>query len=329
MQRVERLAGVETDHQRLRRREQTAAVEHVAQAAAGEPLADHVEHVAVVPAGLCPSRAAPRCWGGAAPPATAIASAELGLQLRHVAQVGVHQLEHDRALQLLVERLEDGGFQAAAQPRPEAVAPGDDPRRRVGRRWPPWRFMNLAAATAATTARRCEFARGQREWRRANPPSGVRSSRCWSPASSSPPASSPSASASRMAVTGDDRHRPARRHRGSIRPARSATQVPAQTQVFVDLLAGYTGRARRRRSRARDRQPRPGARQRQARPADHAAAHHHLRTRATPRSPSTRRPTPASASSARASTSCKVDLLEDHRRPRRAPARYTWTFTVF
>ncbi len=111
---VEGLAGIETDHQHLRRRQQTAAVEDVAQAATGEPLADHVEHVAVVPAGLAPvqHRGHVRVLQGAG---DGHLDAELGLQVRHVAEVRVHQLEDDRALQLLVERFEDGGFQTAAQ----------------------------------------------------------------------------------------------------------------------------------------------------------------------------------------------------------------------
>ena len=46
---VERLAGLETDHQRLRRRQGAAAVEVLAQASATEVLDDDVHRLALVP----------------------------------------------------------------------------------------------------------------------------------------------------------------------------------------------------------------------------------------------------------------------------------------
>ena len=51
MHRVERLAGVETDDECLRWRQQPTTVEEIAQAATGEVLGDHVQHIAVVPGG--------------------------------------------------------------------------------------------------------------------------------------------------------------------------------------------------------------------------------------------------------------------------------------
>jgi hypothetical protein len=122
---IERLAGIQPDQHQLRRRQQTprssrsrklpppryslATYNTSRSFQLAAPEVQHGGHVGVVQR---------RCHPHGGPEDVA--------DLRNVAEVGVHQLEHDGALQLLVERLEDGRFQATAQPGAEAVAPRDD-----------------------------------------------------------------------------------------------------------------------------------------------------------------------------------------------------------
>ena len=127
--RIERLARIESNDQRLRRREQSATVKEVAQAAANQSLGCDVQHFAVVPG------SATRVVDGGNVGMLHTGSnhhylLEPTLELGHRAEIGVYQLEDDRALQLLVVRVEDCCLKAAAQSRAEPVAPGDRPRRK-------------------------------------------------------------------------------------------------------------------------------------------------------------------------------------------------------
>jgi len=127
---VERLAGIEAHDQRLRRRQQTTAIQQVAQAATQQALGGHVQHGAIVPLGA-PPVVQLRDVGVMQRRGDGHRRIELSLQLGQVAEIRMHQLEHHRALQLLVEGLEDRRLQAAAQARTEAVAPRDHSRRTV------------------------------------------------------------------------------------------------------------------------------------------------------------------------------------------------------
>ena len=112
---IQCLARVEPDDKNLRRRQRTTTVEDVAKAAAGEAFADHEQHLAVVPLDSSPivdrGNIGVMDLGRHGHDLT-----EGGLHVGYVAEVGVHHLQHDGALQFLVEGLEDGRLQPAAQP---------------------------------------------------------------------------------------------------------------------------------------------------------------------------------------------------------------------
>ena len=127
--RIQRLTRIEPNDERLRRREQSATVEKVAQAAADHSLGRHVEHFPVVP-GSATGVVDGGNVGMVHTRSDGHDLLERPLQIGHRAEIGMHQLENDRTLQLLVERVEDRCLEAATQARTEAVAPGDRPRRK-------------------------------------------------------------------------------------------------------------------------------------------------------------------------------------------------------
>ena len=132
MQHVERLASVEADQDRLRRAEQATTIEHVAKAAAGELLADHVEHSVAIELGDAPGvgdgdvRMVQRTG-------QLHRGAEPLLHLGTGTDVRVDHLHDHGAAQLFVERLEEGTVARRSPARAEAIPTRHQPRR-LGRR---------------------------------------------------------------------------------------------------------------------------------------------------------------------------------------------------
>ncbi len=123
MQRIEGLAGIEPDDHRLGGAEQAPAIQHVAQAATGEVLADHEPHIVPVPLGAAVVQHRSQ-----------IRVVQLGqladgggdgtAHFRPAQEVRVDDLEHHIALQLLVDGLERGGLDRASTARAKAIATG-------------------------------------------------------------------------------------------------------------------------------------------------------------------------------------------------------------
>ena len=121
---TERLAGVETHHEHLRRRQQSPSVEQVAQAAAAEPLAHHEEDLTALP-GVDPVVEDGRQVGVVQllhhrhdlPKAVA--------HLPAAAEVGVQHRDHDRALEMFVDGLERHGVGGGPETLPEPVTAGE------------------------------------------------------------------------------------------------------------------------------------------------------------------------------------------------------------
>ena len=235
---VERLAGLETDHQRLRGRQRATTIEVLAQAAAADVFDDDVHRLAVVPHIGAPvvdlgdvgvlDRGA--LLGG---------EAERTLEPGAVAEVGMDDLHgHDPTFNQ-VKGIENGSIDTAAAARPELVATRDDPTVELCIHHHHGELHAIAARPR--WAFRCETRPAAGRMRDVNRPRLDPQQRrllvC----------SLVIAGGIVMIILGFMSSVTGRKALAlpatieNIDPVRGAVRVPAQTEVFVDLLSGYTG----------------------------------------------------------------------------------------